>query len=293
MPAPDPARILRQHLQTDRLLGVEAVPLAEGVTLAKRGAARQAPARPTAAPPRQAPASRSDAAIATARPAPPRFPAPPRVTSPPPATPIFAQRYPIQQGLTTDEKNKQLDALCEQLENDPAVQETRPAGTKLVWADGSPDAKIMFISEGPGEIEDQQGLPFVGPSGDLLNKMITAMGLSRDTVYLANLVKYRPPGDRPPNANEAATSGPYLAQQVAIVAPTAIVALGGIATKFALQTTTNISKLRGSWSKFAYTDPPIDLMPTFHPAYLLRSYTTDNRKKVWEDLQAVLKKVGD
>jgi len=294
MPAPDPARILRQHLQTDRLLGVDAVPLAEGVTLAKQRSPGKTPTRPAPQPSRQAPASRSDAAIRPARPAPPRSPAPPpRTASPPPATPIFAERYPVQQGLSLDDKNAKLNALREQFENDPAVQQSRPAGTNLVWADGSPDAKIMFIGEGPGEVEDQQGLPFVGPAGELLNKMITAMGLDRQRVYIANVVKYRPPGNRVPTPDEAAASGPYLAQQAAIVAPTAIVALGGTAAKFTTQSPLGITKTRGTWSAFAYTDPPIPLMPTFHPAYLLRSYTTDNRRKVWDDLQQVLKKVGD
>lgn len=205
---------------------------------------------------------------------------------------MFATRYPVLQGLTTEDKRQRLDALREQFEQDQAVQATRPTGTRLAWEDGSVDADIMFIGEGPGEVENQQGLPFVGPAGELLNKMITAMGLDRRAVYIANVVKYRPPGNRVPTPEEAAVSGPYLAQQVAIVAPKAVVALGGTAAKFSLQTTTGITKLRGQWGQFGYTDPSIPLMPTFHPAFLLRSYTTANRKKVWEDLQAVLERVS-
>ncbi|MGB1125065.1 MAG: uracil-DNA glycosylase, partial [Phycisphaeraceae bacterium] len=119
----------------------------------------------------------------------------------------------------------------------------------------------------------------------------TAMGLAREQVYIANVVKYRPPGNRTPTPEEAAIQGPYLARQVAIIHPTALVALGGAAAKYALQTTTGITRLRGQWSQFAHTDPTLPIMPTFHPAYLLRSYTPDNRKKVWADLQAVLQRI--
>ncbi|XAL99216.1 hypothetical protein OT109_16750 [Phycisphaeraceae bacterium D3-23] len=280
---------------TDRLLGVEAVPVPEGFVLplaqsAGAASARQAPARP-------APASRGDAAIPTARPSykpTPTRPAPRSKPAPTPASasPMFSKRYPVLQGLSTQDKREKLTAIQAEFEQDEAVQQTRPTGTKLVWSDGSVDAKIMFIGEGPGEVEDREGLPFVGPAGELLNKMITAMGLSRQDVYIANVVKYRPPGNRVPTPQEAAISGPYLARQAAVVAPKAIVALGGTAAKFALQTHTGITRIRGQWHTFGFTDPGIDLMPTFHPAYLLRSYTTDNRKKVWEDLQSVLKRVG-
>ena len=160
-----------------------------------------------------------------------------------------------------------------------------------MFGEGSVDAKLVFIGEGPGEQEDKTGRPFVGPAGELLDKMITAMGLSRETVYIANVVKYRPPNNRTPTPEEAAVQGPYLAQQVAIINPTVLVALGGAATKYALQTTTGITRLRGQWAQFVHTDPMLPIMPTFHPAYLLRSYTPDNRKKVWADLQAVLKKL--
>lgn len=149
----------------------------------------------------------------------------------------------------------------------------------------------MFIGEGPGQEEDRIGRPFVGPAGQLLDKMITAMGLARESVYIANVAKYQPPGNRIPTPEEVAAQGPYLAKQVAIIAPTVLVALGGTATKYALSTTTGITRLRGQWAQFVHTDPMLPIMPTFHPAYLLRSYTQDNRKKVWADLQAVTKKL--
>lgn len=274
MPSPDPYRILKQHLQTDALLGVESVPFA--------GSFASPPAKPQTRPaqPRlQAPAPRPRPTQAR-KPAPPTTPAPARLDA-----------IPVLTGLTMTDKQKKLAELSAQFENDPAVQKTRPSGTRLVWGDGSPDADIMFLGEGPGEQEDKQGVPFVGPAGELLNKMITAMGLSREEVYIANVVKYRPPGNRTPTPDEVGAQGPYLAQQVAIIAPKVTVALGGAAAKYAMQTQTGITRLRGQWSHFTLTNPPIPLMPTFHPAYLLRSYTTENRKKVWGDLQGVLEKV--
>lgn len=193
--------------------------------------------------------------------------------------------------LSTADKLDRLKQLSAEFEADPAVQALRPANTNLVFGEGDPDAKLMFIGEGPGAEEDRTGRPFVGPAGELLDKMITAMGLAREQVYIANVVKYRPPGNRTPTPEEAAIQGPYLARQVAIIHPTALVALGGAAAKYALQTTTGITRLRGQWSQFAHTDPTLPIMPTFHPAYLLRSYTPDNRKKVWADLQAVLQRI--
>ncbi|MEM9020246.1 MAG: uracil-DNA glycosylase [Planctomycetota bacterium] len=275
MPSPDPDRILKQHVTTDLLLGVEAVPSPplstaqadESPSYADKPLASDLGRRaPTLPPPRESAARPQPAAAAPAR----------------------LDAVPIQTDLDTDQKHEQLAALADQFDRDQAVQKTRPANTCLVWADGSPASAIMFIGEGPGEQEDKQGLPFVGPAGELLNKMITAMGLDRQEVYIANVVKYRPPGNRTPNPEEVAAQGPYLAKQVAIVNPQAIVALGGAAAKFALQTQTGITRLRGNWAHFTHTNPPIPLMPTFHPAYLLRSYTPDNRKKVWADLQAVL-----
>lgn len=279
MPSPDPYRILKQHLQTDALLGVEAVPFVGGfASTPATPQTRTAQPRPQATSPRP----RTQPPIARPQAAPPGTPAPARLDA-----------IPVLTGLTTTDKQKKLAELAAQFENDPAVQKTRPSGTRLVWGDGSPDAAIMFLGEGPGEEEDKQGVPFVGPAGELLNKMITAMGLSREQVYIANVVKYRPPGNRTPTPDEVAAQGPYLAQQVSIIAPKVTVALGGAAAKYAMQTQTGITRLRGQWSHFTLTNPPIDLMPTFHPAYLLRSYTTENRKKVWGDLQGVLEKVKD
>jgi DNA polymerase len=299
MPTPDPARILKQHLQTDALLGAEAVPTPTPIRTSTTQAPTPTPKpRHSEAPPR----------VAT-QPAQPRRATPPPTSAPRQSDPSFSLKptptrdtaaplpparpgdIKLLTGLSTAEKRDRLQQLAAEFEADPDVQAQRPPNTQLVFGEGDPDAKLMFLGEGPGAEEDRTGRPFVGPAGELLDKMITAMGLTRDSVYIANVVKYRPPNNRTPTPEEAATQGPTLAKQVAIVNPAALVALGGAATKFALQTTTGITRLRGNWAQFVHTDPMIPIMPTFHPAYLLRSYTPDNRKKVWADLQAVLKKI--
>lgn len=286
MPSPDPNRILRQHLETDRLLGVTAVPTPVAFTNAKPAASATADAAGSRSSSRatQQPAQRPATTGFSLK-------QPPARDAAPPLPPVHPGDVKLLTGLSISEKQQRLQQLADQFEQDTKVQALRPPDTNLVFGEGDPDAKLMFIGEGPGEEEDRTGRPFVGPAGELLDKMITAMGLSRDTVYIANVVKYRPPNNRTPNPEEVATQGPFLAQQVAIINPTVLVALGGAATKFALQTTTGITRLRGQWAHFTHTDPMLPVIPTFHPAYLLRSYTTDNRKKVWADLQAVLAKI--
>jgi uracil-DNA glycosylase len=158
--------------------------------------------------------------------------------------------------------------------------------TKLVFGVGSPHAELMFVGEGPGADEDQQGEPFVGRAGQLLTKMIEAMGYQRSDVYIANVVKCRPPGNRNPEPDEMEACEPFLKAQLRAVAPKAIVALGKIAAQTLLRDTTPISKLRGRWASYEGTR----LMPTFHPAYLLRS--PEEKKKAWEDLQLVMKELG-
>lgn len=165
--------------------------------------------------------------------------------------------------------------------------------TQTVFGEGDPQAQLMFIGEGPGEQEDRQGRPFVGPAGQLLEKMIKAMGLSRETVYIANAVKCRPPGNRAPLPDETHTCSSYLKQQIAIVRPRVIVTLGEPATKLMLNTTMGISGIRGRWHDFNFTDNDgqtlnIPIMPTFHPSYVLRRYTPEVRKDVWDDLQLVM-----
>lgn len=160
--------------------------------------------------------------------------------------------------------------------------------TQTVFGEGSPEAKLFFIGEGPGEMEDQTGRPFVGRAGQLLTKMITAMGLSREQVFIANIVKCRPPGNRTPAPDEVEACTPYLVRQLQTIRPHVIVTLGLPATQYMLQTDQSMRLLRGIWHQWR----GIKLMPTYHPSYVLRSYTPEVRGAVWGDLQKVMKELG-
>ena len=156
----------------------------------------------------------------------------------------------------------------------------------IVFGSGNPRAELVFVGEGPGEQEDLQGVPFVGPAGELLTKMIQAMGFSRDEVYICNVVKCRPPGNRNPEPDEITACEPFLRSQLLALQPKVIVALGKFAAQTLLRDSTPITRLRGQWREYQ----GVKLMPTFHPAYLLRS--PNEKKKAWEDLQQVMKIFG-
>lgn len=158
--------------------------------------------------------------------------------------------------------------------------------SQIVFGSGDPEARLVFVGEGPGAEEDRLGEPFVGRSGQLLTKMIEAMGLSRDRIFICNVVKCRPPNNRDPEAQEVSSCMPFLKAQLAIIKPKVIVALGRYACQTLLNTTTPMSQLRGEWTQYE----GIDLMPTFHPAFLLRN--PPKKKEVWQDLQAVMEKLG-
>lgn len=156
----------------------------------------------------------------------------------------------------------------------------------IVFGSGAIDASLMFVGEGPGEQEDRTGEPFVGKAGGLLTNMIRAMGWGRDQVYIANVVKCRPPGNRAPEPNEVATCSPFLAAQIDAIAPRMIVALGRPAANALLGNQAPISALRGTFHRYK----GIAVMPTFHPAYLLRS--PEKKREAWQDLQAVMAELG-
>jgi uracil-DNA glycosylase family 4 len=157
---------------------------------------------------------------------------------------------------------------------------------QIVFGVGNPRAELMFIGEAPGADEDQQGEPFVGRAGQLLNNMIKAMGLRREEIYIANIIKCRPPGNRTPERDECETCSPFLMRQIATVKPKAIVALGAIAAKTLLAINAPMSELRGKWYDFRGTK----LAVTYHPAYLLRD--PRQKKETWKDLQMVMKDLG-
>lgn len=157
---------------------------------------------------------------------------------------------------------------------------------QIVFGVGNPNAEIMFVGEAPGADEDEQGEPFVGRAGQLLNNMIKAMGINREDVYIANIIKCRPPGNRTPEPAECAVCSPFLLKQIDVIKPKVIVALGAVAAKTLLGVNQTMAEMRGQWHDFR----GYPLAVTYHPAYLLR----DPRQKVhaWHDLQMVMKRLG-
>lgn len=167
---------------------------------------------------------------------------------------------------------------------------------KLVFGEGAPDAEIMFVGEVPGEAEERVGRPFMGPAGEKLDEMIRAMGLTRADVYIASVLKSRLPGDRAPTPEDIAACGPYLLEQVLAVQPRVLVTMGGPATKWICGVDAGISRIRGTWQSWTppagASCPSIPVMPTYHPSYVLRTYTRQVRAEVWSDLRAVLARIG-
>ena len=178
-------------------------------------------------------------------------------------------------------KQEQLDFLAQHIA-DCSLCRLCEGRNKVVYGAGNPDADLMFIGEAPGRDEDLQGEPFVGAAGQLLTKMIKAMGLTREEVYIANIIKCRPPRNRDPEPDEVATCEPFLVRQIDAIAPRMIIAMGRFAAKTLLQTERGITRVRGNWGTYR----GIPVMPTFHPAYLLRN--AGQKRAVWNDLQAVM-----
>jgi DNA polymerase len=161
--------------------------------------------------------------------------------------------------------------------------------TQAVFGVGDPDADLMVIGEAPGADEDRQGEPFVGRAGQLLNLMLKAIGLDREQVYIANILKCRPPGNRDPRPEEALRCEPYLMRQIALVRPRVILSVGRISAQNLLKTGSTIGQLRGQWQVFGPERVP--LMVTYHPAYLLRS--PDQKARAWQDLQQVWRRLRE
>jgi DNA polymerase len=175
---------------------------------------------------------------------------------------------------------RDLPALNRFLEGCPRCK-LSGSRTRIVFGQGSPKADLMFIGEAPGREEDEQGLAFVGRAGQLLTKIIEAMGKTREEVWIGNVLKCRPPNNRNPEADEVAACRPFLEEQIRLISPRAIVTLGTFAAQAVLETDEPISRLRGRWQSIR----GIRVMPTFHPAFLLRS--PERKKDVWEDMKLV------
>ena len=163
--------------------------------------------------------------------------------------------------------------------------------TQLCFADGNPEAEIMFVGEGPGEQEDLQGKPFVGRAGQLLDRMLNAIGLDRKKVYIANMVPWRPPGNRDPTPEELALCAPFLHRQVELVAPKLLVTLGNVPTKALFETTVGITKMRGQWRDLVVGSHAVPALATLHPAFLLR--TPSAKDGAWRDMLSLKSRMKD
>lgn len=212
-------------------------------------------------------------------------PAVPELTQPVPAAPV-ARAIEQDVDISRDEASRRLLVLQQEVAACVGcrLHETR---TQTVFARGTMKSGICFIGEGPGADEDAQGFPFVGKAGQLLDRMVAAMGFARDDVYICNIVKCRPPNNRKPQPDEAQACRAFLEQQLILAAPEVIVALGATAVEGLLGVTEGITRMRGKWKLYQGKVP---VMPTFHPAYLLR--TPSAKHAVWDDMCEVLKHLG-
>ena len=202
----------------------------------------------------------------------------------PPRKPFPAQP-PVAAAVAASDRAAALNIIREEI-GDCTRCALHTGRNKIVFADGDPNARLMFVGEGPGADEDAQGLPFVGRAGQLLNNMITAMGLKREEVYICNVVKCRPPGNRTPEPDEANTCSPFLFKQIDVVRPQVIVALGATAATYLLGHRQPLAGLRGRVHAFRGTQ----LIVTYHPAFLLRD--PRQKKEAWADLQIAMKELG-
>jgi len=229
------------------------------------------PAAPARMPASQRPAGASPTAEALRMPA---------VSAPPPPDEaVMAARTAATGARTLEELRSILDRFegC-------ALRKT---AKQLVFADGNPQGRVMFVGEAPGRDEDIEGLPFVGRSGKLLDRMLAAIGLDRTQVYIANIVPWRPPGNRTPTPQEAATCLPFLLRQIELADPDILVCLGGPSAQTLLGIRDGIRKARGRWHKFNAGKREIAALPTFHPAYLLRQPL--EKRLAWRDFLAIRK----
>lgn len=261
MPEPvvdNPDALRRQvlgHLQSLRAAGVEWLPVGAPLSLSL-------------------PASAPETVVVTAEPAPSQAAVPAAATAP--------------TSNDLDQRRQALWVLAEEVKGCTRCAELASTRTQTVFADGLGGAELCFVGEAPGADEDAQGLPFVGAAGQLLNRIIVACGFKREEVYICNILKCRPPGNRTPLPSEAANCRSFLERQLKLVQPKFIVALGGCAATNLLQTTLSLGKLRGRFHDWN----GIPVMVTYHPAYLLPHRAPEKKKDVWEDMKMLLAKMG-
>ena len=199
---------------------------------------------------------------------------------------------PLEESIILSDCND-LESLRKELDAFEGCSLKKTA-TNLVFSDGDPNASLMVIGEAPGAEEDRAGKPFVGPAGQLLDKMLKSIGLNRADVYITNIVPWRPPGNRPPSQNEIEVCLPFILKQIELVAPNFLLLLGGVSSKSILNSPEGITKIRGKWFNYVYKNnenvtKEILTMPTFHPSYLLRSPI--KKRESWEDLLSLKDKL--
>lgn len=295
----DARQLIAQHARTTQLLGVDFLPLGTPPAHLSQAPSVQIEKKPE---PEFRGESRSHIADE------PSFAPPPVANTNAPTSDI--ETVPLSElramSDALPDPGARLEALRARYEHDAPHQHFNTSFTSIVFGEGSPTADLMFVGEAPGEQEDITGRPFVGRAGQLLEKMIVAMGFSRESVYICNVLKTRPPNNATPTSEEARLCAPYLLEQIRIIAPKVIVTLGLPASHLLLGTTSSMRSLRGQWHAFPPASsasglvgdqemgeyPCVQVMPTYHPAYLLRSYTEENRRKVWSDLQMVMERLS-
>ncbi|PKQ05467.1 MAG: uracil-DNA glycosylase, partial [Alphaproteobacteria bacterium HGW-Alphaproteobacteria-12] len=223
----------------------------------------------------------------------------PRGDAAPPAAPVRVAApaaIPLEDAQAA-ENARSLAARCQTLEE---LREAlthfegcplRYTAKNLVFADGNPAARLMLVGEAPGRDEDLQGLPFVGRAGQLLDKMLAAIGLDRTSAYIVNTLPWRPPGNRTPTPAEHAVCMPFVERHIELVAPEVLVLVGGVSAKQLLRTDTGIMRLRGKWSTVRIADRDVPALPTLHPAYLLRQPA--QKRLVWRDLMSLRARLGE
>ena len=266
-PAPNIRQLLAFYLEAgvDCALADEPVNrLADPATAMVPAAAEPALQKPLRSPPAAIPAARGEA-------------------TPAPEAAIASAR----EAARTAPSLEVLRTLLEQFDG-CALKHT---ATRLVFADGNPQARVMFVGEAPGRDEDIEGLPFVGRSGKLLDRMIAAIGLDRSKAYIANVIPWRPPGNRTPTPQETQICLPFIQRQIELVNPDVLVTLGNPSTQTLLSTTEGIMRSRGKWRQYDTGTRVIKALATFHPAYLLRS--PSYKRMAWQDLRAMAKALAE
>lgn len=300
MEAPDPLEVLLDELRRLRADGVETVPLSQESIALLRGlsgkvsavpagpaSTSQASTAPSPAP-SQAPASRGREPAAPVAPV-----APKRVAQAPKVDDSAIPPPPKVELPPSGSKAERLAALEAIVRACPECQRHLKPGCPPVFGAGDPDAAIVFVGEMPGEEDEAAGRPFLGPNGELLDRAIKAMGLARDQVYLAHVMRWRTAAagglvSRTPTARELAFCAPYLRAQLAVIRPRAVVALGGTVFHALTGDTAKISEARGQWREV----DGLPLLPTFHPSYLLKNPSNAPKRQFWEDLLSAMERAG-